>query len=60
MNKKLGKDRSMDLIDPCAYRFFPYLQSEYGQELNDAIQKSFSGRRFDDEYVDIYDEGTWA
>lgn len=33
MNAKLGKDRSMDLLDPCAMRFLPCLEYPYGEEL---------------------------
>jgi hypothetical protein len=33
MNAKLGKDRSMDLLDPCAMRFLPCLEHPYGEEL---------------------------
>ena len=33
MNAKLGRDRSMDLIDPCAMRFYPCLEFPYGEEL---------------------------
>ena len=34
MNQKLGKSRSMDLLDPCAMRMMPVLMYEYGQELD--------------------------
>lgn len=33
MNTKLGKNRSMDLLDPIAMRFYPVLQFGYGEEL---------------------------
>lgn len=33
MNKKLGKSRSMDLLDPIAMRFYPVLNLPYGEEL---------------------------
>lgn len=33
MNQKLGKGRSMDLLDPCAMRMLPVLQYVYGEEL---------------------------
>lgn len=33
MNAKLGKNRSMDLLDPCAMRFYPCLEYPYGEEL---------------------------
>lgn len=33
MNAKLGRNRSMDLLDPCAMRFYPCLEFPYGEEL---------------------------
>lgn len=33
MNQRLGRSRSMDLLDPCAMRMFPVLQYAYGEEL---------------------------
>lgn len=33
MNAKLGKNRSMDLLDPMAMRFYPCLEYPYGEEL---------------------------
>jgi hypothetical protein len=33
MNAKLGKERSMDLLDPCAMRMLPVLDIPYGYEL---------------------------
>lgn len=54
MNAKLGKNRSMDLLDPCAMRFLPVLEYPYGEELmktmNEAIDED------DDEKESIYDE----
>jgi hypothetical protein len=38
MNDMLGKDRSMDLLDPCAMRMMPILQYNKGDEL---IKTSF-------------------
>jgi hypothetical protein len=32
MNQKLGKGRSMDLLDPCAMRMLPVLEYPYGEE----------------------------
>ena len=59
MNSQLGKNRSMDVLDPCAMRFYPDLYSEYGQELA-------NGAVAEEEYIDglemvnIYDDSTWA
>lgn len=54
MNAKLGKNRSMDLLDPCAMRFLPVLEYPYGEELmktmNEAIDED------DDEKESIYDD----
>ena len=33
MNQQLGKNRSMDLLDPCAMRMLPVLEYPYGEEL---------------------------
>jgi hypothetical protein len=33
MNAKLGKGRSMDLLDPIAMRMYPVLEYAYGEEL---------------------------
>lgn len=56
MNSKLGKNRSMDLLDPIAMRLLPYLEYPYGEEL----EKSWSNYSEDDdigykEGVNIYD-----
>ena len=45
MNSKLGKNRSMDLLDPCAMRFFPCLEFAYGEE----IEKTMNTYAEDDE-----------
>lgn len=60
MNAQLGKSRSMDVLDPCAMRFFPDLWAEYGQELaheRDAMNES---AEYSASACDIYDESTWA
>lgn len=38
MNRNLGKDRSMDLLDPCAMRMYPCLNMEYGSELQEGFR----------------------
>jgi hypothetical protein len=54
MNAKLGKNRSMDLLDPCAMRFYPCLEYPYGEELMKTMNE------YTDEDVEdgesIYDE----
>ncbi len=55
MNAKLGKNRSMDLLDPCAMRFYPCLEYAYGEELMKTMME-FVEHDDDDEYNSIYDE----
>lgn len=38
MNRNLGKDRSMDVVDPCAMRMYPCLNMEYGSELQEGFR----------------------
>jgi hypothetical protein len=60
MNAKLGKDRSMDLLDPCAMRFFACLDYPYGEELERTaglMDEEDDDKKGD---TDIYDEGFWA
>ena len=38
MNRNLGKDRSMDVLDPCAMRMYPCLNMEYGSELQEGFR----------------------
>ena len=64
MNAKLGKSRSMDLLDPCAMRMFPTLEYAYGEELEKTTPKfddeddDFYGRRRR-QRVNIYDDSNW-
>jgi len=62
MNQKLGRGRSMDLLDPCAMRMMPILELPYGEELIGTISQ-------DDDYDDddysgnkssIYDDSIWC
>ena len=52
MNAKLGKDRSMDILDPCAMRMYPYLEYVYGEEL---IKTASWYKNADDDDEDEYD-----
>lgn len=61
MNAKLGKNRSMDLLDPCAMRFLPCLEYPYGEELmkttsayTEEEDGSVWGRQ------SVYDESFWC
>ena len=64
MNAKLGKSRSMDLLDPIAMRMLPVLEYVYGEELvktsceEEKEDPYYYRRRYD--RVNIYDESTWA
>ena len=58
MNMKLGKGRSMDVLDPIAMRMLPLLKYEYGQELlmtakEDNSEKTYKGQ-------DVYDDSFWC
>jgi hypothetical protein len=61
MNKKLGRGRSMDLLDPTAMRMYPLLDIADGYELESSRrdyereQEALSSG----EKVDIYDETNW-
>ena len=59
MNRRLGKQRSMDLLDPCAMRFLPVLRYPYGDELE--ATSVVGGQKYqenmsDTNSVDIFDE----
>ena len=66
MNANLGKNRSMDLLDPCAMRMYPTLYLEYGEELAEGFKKAQPLQ--EDELdnwgnkvnVNIYDSTLWA
>ena len=68
MNAKLGKSRSMDLLDPCAMRMFPVLEYAYGEELEKTTNlfddEEDSGRKRGwksrEGYADVYDETFWG
>ena len=59
MNAKLGKHRSMDLLDPCAMRFLPCLEYPYGDELMKTMVDVSNDD--DDEYGNsIYDDSLYG
>ena len=65
MNAKLGKSRSMDLLDPCAMRMFPVLEYPYGEELEkttNLLSDENKGSRvlYGAGVVNIYDETFWG
>lgn len=60
MNKMLGKNRSMDLLDPIAMRMLPLLELEYGQEL---IMTSVAVTEDEEDNYNpnsVYDDSTWC
>lgn len=65
MNQKLGKGRSMDLLDPIAMRMYPVLEFAYGEELEKTTNLNDT---HDDDYDDwgrrrggsIYDDSFWC
>lgn len=60
MNQKLGKGRSMDLLDPCAMRMLPVLELPYGEELSRTSQ-NVDDDDDDEEYgSSIYNDSTWC
>lgn len=63
MNRRLGKNRSMDLLDPIAMRMYPILGYQVGEELEktavdaDAVTGDADG--FPGAF-NIYDESNWC
>ena len=61
MNKMLGKNRSMDLLDPIAMRMYPLLEFEYGQELiMTATEIMTENEKSHINSVNVYNESTWC
>lgn len=67
MNAKLGKERSMDVLDPCAMRMYPCLEYAYGDELIKTASWYRDDEEDDDEYdkfgfkrQSIFDETLWS
>ncbi len=60
MNKMLGKNRSMDLLDPIAMRMLPCLPFPYGEELEKTAQEITSDKHYNTDGVDIYDSTFWG
>ena len=62
MNVKLGKHRSMDLLDPIAMRMVPVLEFPYGEELMRTTVEP-ENEEEEGEYAfssnSIYEESTW-
>lgn len=63
MNQKLGKGRSMDLLDPCAMRMLPVLHLPYGDErIGSAIDEDDEDEETDawGQPNSIYEDSTWC
>ena len=61
MNKMLGKNRSMDLLDPIAMRMYPLLEFEYGKELvMTSVEKDDEDDRDIYSRNSVYDDSTWC
>lgn len=67
MNAKLGKERSMDVLDPCAMRMYPCLEYAYGDELIKTASWYSDDEEDEDEYdkfgfkkQSIFDETLWS
>lgn len=64
MNARLGKRRSMDLLDPIAMRMMPCLEFPYGEELMRTMEDPKAGSHDDDDEASlvesIYEESTWC
>lgn len=64
MNAKLGKDRSMDLLDPCAMRMYPCANIPYGEELDQGFKDVEEEEKDGGEYatadsMNVYDDKNW-
>ena len=61
MNQKLGRGRSMDVLDPFAMRMLPVLEYAYGEELEKSskwfeIQEHHESRGG----FDLFDDSNWC
>lgn len=61
MNARLGRGRSMDLLDPCAMRMLPCANLEYGRELEQGFAAAEKARREVSSAAagSVYDETFW-
>lgn len=62
MNSRLGKSRSMDVLDPMAMRMLPVLAYQYGEEL-DMTSAARQRKTMKDKAqygFDIYEDSNWA
>ena len=59
MNSKLGRGESMDCCDAAHFLMSEYEYMEFGEELNEKADNRFYAEN-SNEYVNIYDDSTWA
>lgn len=63
MNMHLGKNRSMDLFDPCNMLMYHFCNLEYGQEVQSGFYDADDGSTVENAYgtrSSVYDETLWA
>jgi len=60
MNAMLGNGRSMDVLDPIAYRMLTILDVPYGEELDAGRADREDEMYREEEGFDIYNDGNWA
>lgn len=65
MNKRLGRNRSMDVLDPCAMRMYPCANMPYGEEMQQAFadaqnQEDNHTNPANQNTINIFDATTWC
>ena len=61
MNQKLGKGRSMDVLDPFAMRMLPVLEYAYGEELEKSASWFSQEENESDQWgFDVFDDSNWC
>lgn len=60
MNRNLGKNRSMDVLDPIGMRMMPLLEYEYGQELIMTSANIDDEEKEEYSEASVFDESLWC
>lgn len=63
MNARLGKGRSMDILDPMAMRMLPCIDLQYGSEIDAGFAREYDVENKYNEFAEptsIYDETLWS
>lgn len=64
MNKKLGRNRSMDVLDPCAMRMYPCANVPYGEEMQQGFDEEVEEDRQQvsdsRSAINIFDNSVWC